>query len=151
MQTIEEIRDRVNLGLTWLKEEGPKYGCDLARVNVDNLDIKHPNRCALGQSSGMNMYTFVEDLRKEDYVRGLTGSVDRDWEKDHGFWHTGDGDERDGSPAGFCCTVEWELAVLTDVWREAIIRDRENAELAARFATQDETHLDAINELAELL
>lgn len=84
MDPYTYARERAQRGLTFLKEEGPKFGLDWRLIRTEEFDVLDAYRCALGQSVDDHFYNALER------IHGRVSSTPPRWEFEHGFL-TGDG------------------------------------------------------------
>jgi hypothetical protein len=107
MITNKVLKQRVQRGLTWVIEEGPRHGVYLDRVNVETLDLANAGNCVLGQGGeGEEGYFGLQALLGLDTVVQL------------GF-HLSLG----GGPRKFRDLYQGFLN-LTALWQEAITEHR---------------------------
>lgn len=127
MITYDELLVRAERGYAWLRDEGPKYGFDIERLNPDQLDLADGTECALGQTHevGQGYWEAAERLALAGFPVATIDDAwwtDEDcptmlWERQHGFILN------DGDAAVLQRSVLWDQ--LTSAWREVIKRNRD--------------------------
>ncbi len=115
----DTIDIRVQRGLTWIVDHGAEYDVDLARVDVDRIQMALTTECVLGQAAqtepgGTDVYRYHDVTRTAANAAEVSSTA---WQVDHGFLRPEMGD-------GYSETDSYGFQDLDDAWREAIREHR---------------------------
>lgn len=110
--TEQEARERAARGYEWLVTDGPRYGFDVSRIDLDTVDTGNPYGCPLKQASGLESYGRAVTVVHPGYLltREATAAT-LEWGRAHGFVASPDADG-------------WYWPLLTAAWRDIVTAAR---------------------------
>lgn len=114
MMTDQEADDAVDRGYLWLVSQGPGYGLDASRIDVDAVNVESSYDCPVGQAS-IDGRSFARTLTLVFPERNRDFDVSRAavaWARARGFLATDAGDGYGNHSDYPVLTAAWQRKLL---------------------------------------